>query len=135
MNKKLNDFNSILETAKHYRDELSFNCAQTILLSFLPTDELSENTLRNIASPLGAGMKKGLVCGALSASLLVLGYYKVDTAENINKLYSKFEENFGDNYNCAFLLKKATQEKVDRKTHCDNMIYTMLKIVFDILNN
>ncbi len=54
--------------------ETGWNCAQSVLLAFAPDLGLTEETAARLASPFGGGMGRlREVCGALTASFLVLG--------------------------------------------------------------
>lgn len=54
--------------------ESGYNCAQSLLLAFAPDVGLDENTAAALASSFGGGMGRlREVCGALTASFMVLG--------------------------------------------------------------
>lgn len=54
--------------------ESGYNCAQSLLLAFAPDAGLDEKTAAALASSFGGGMGRlREVCGALTASFMVLG--------------------------------------------------------------
>jgi C_GCAxxG_C_C family probable redox protein len=53
-----------------------FSCSQAMLASFAPRYGLDRETALKLASPFGGGMgRQGLVCGALTGGIMVLGLH------------------------------------------------------------
>ncbi len=112
-----------------------YNCAQSVLFSYVNKLNISENFALKIANGFGAGMgRKQEVCGAISGGILVLnvlyGRGENEAKEKQEILYSKvrelidrFEEQF-KTVTCLNLLddcRLLTPEGQERFTS-DNMI-------------
>lgn len=62
------------ETEKAVQLFQNFNCAQSVLAACGPNYGLSEQLCLNVAAPFGGGMgRRGEVCGAVTAALMILG--------------------------------------------------------------
>ena len=70
-----------------------YNCAQAVLMSFMPDLEIDDKTAFQIAACFGGGMKCGSVCGAITGGLMSLGVLGIDdpktTINFINKIKNK----------------------------------------------
>ena len=65
--------NNKVEIAKE-KFESGYNCAQSILFSFLDKSKISEDTALKIATGFGAGYgRMQEVCGAVSGAIMALG--------------------------------------------------------------
>lgn len=78
-----------------------FNCAQSVLAVFCRDLGLDKKTALHMASPFGAGMRQGEVCGAVSGALMVLGlsagFSKAEDLskkQKVNKLSEEFVQAF-----------------------------------------
>ena len=61
------------------------NCAQSILCAYAPEFSLEHELVLKIAVPFGGGIcRQGETCGAVSASLMVIGLKAYDKNANIN---------------------------------------------------
>ena len=77
--------------AKEYFQS-GYNCAQSVLMAFSDMISLSEQQIRDISAPFGAGMGRmrevcGTVSGMFMAAGLILGK-DTDTAQGKNAMYA-----------------------------------------------
>jgi len=76
-----------VETAeKMFAD--GYSCAQAVLAAFAPRYDLDRETALRLAAPFGGGMgRQGLVCGAMTGALLVLGLHggRIDPADDATR--------------------------------------------------
>ena len=61
-----------------------FNCAQSVLSVFCEAYGLDAITARKLAAGLGAGARKGELCGAVSGAVIVIGL-KCGQSEAVDK--------------------------------------------------
>lgn len=131
-----------------------YNCAQSVLVSFVPQLNIDENTALQISSGFGAGMgRTQKTCGALTGAYMALSlkYGKQHpndevsedkVVELIQDFTNKFQEEHGFT-NCRDLLKvdlntEEGQQNFAKKdlhnkvcTHCVNSAVSMLEEVFE----
>jgi C_GCAxxG_C_C family probable redox protein len=131
-----------------------YNCAQSVLVSFVPQLNIDENTALQISSGFGAGMgRTQKTCGALTGAYMVLSlkYGKQHPADDVPDdkvvdLIQDFTQKFEDEHgftNCRDLLKvdlktKAGQDEFQKKdlhnkvcTLCVNSAVSLLEEVFE----
>lgn len=104
-----------------------YNCAQAVLIPFAKEAGLSEGQANALAENFGAGMRHGATCGAVTGALMalgVLGYGEETTRE----LLRAFREQEGD-LACAKLLAIGKEKEIDKKTHCDSMVFAAVELV------
>ena len=84
-----------LERAEKLRAivEPHYNCAQSVLMSFSPDFNLSDQAAYNLAVHFGAGMKSGNVCGAVTGALMALGLAGKSDEKLAHQVLAKFKEN------------------------------------------
>lgn len=124
-----------LERAKEIRaiEIPHHNCAQSVLMSFTQDLNLDDETAYKIGQAFGAGMKSGLVCGAVTGALMVLGLFDAEDPETTQKLIKDFKANHEQMIDCKDLLKACTEKGGQRKPHCDALVYEMVEAVEKIL--
>lgn len=113
-----------------------YSCAESILQS--ATDEgLCPKELLPCATPFSGGMSSGCLCGAISASQIVIGYNfgRENTKGNENLARQKsaeFVEEFKkrNNATCCRIL---TKDVIDRKQHCSKMVSDCAEILENML--
>lgn len=79
-----------------------FNCSQSVFTAFCDLFDIDENTAKKISAGLGGGVGRlREVCGAVSASAMVLGYITAategsdsDTKQKNYELVREFTERF-----------------------------------------
>lgn len=134
----------------------SFNCAQSVLVSFGTELGLSEDECLKLATAFGAGMAKHqYTCGAVTGALMVLGLKygkalndpennKVDTYDTASDFLKQFENKNGSII-CKDLLKglnmnnDADLEKINKlglfENECENYIQSSVEIVEKIFKS
>ena len=105
-----------IEKAKPLRAQVppAGNCAQTILRVYAAELGLSEEQAAAIAANFGGGMKRGSVCGAVTAALMVLGAAGITDAASVQQFQTAFAQKHDGMLCCADLLK-ANMEKGGNK--------------------
>lgn len=109
------------DTTTHY------NCAQAVLIPFAQEAGLTEAQANALAENFGAGMRHGATCGAVTGALMALGAlgYKEETAR---ALLRAFREREGD-LTCAQLLRIGREKGLEKKAHCDSMVFAAVELV------
>ena len=123
---------------KYYTKEYNFSCAEVLI--YAASDEYNMNlkseTFKTMSS-FGGGMGIESVCGAITASLAVIGILftkeKAHEGNRVKKLcqefFQKFEVKLGTN-NCAKLKAKYKKEDIG----CRVMIETAAEILDEIVS-
>ena len=118
-----------LEKAKELRasTDIHYNCCQSVLIPFAKEMGITEEQAFALGTNFNSGMRCGSVCGALTGALMVLGMtnYPPEMADSFRK---KFREEHGD-INCAALLKAAREQGIDKKAHCDGLVFDVVKML------
>ena len=93
-NEKGKNMNQHIEKAKALRAQVppAGNCAQTILRVYAAELGLSEEQAAAIAANFGGGMKRGSVCGAVTAALMVLGAAGITDAASVQQFQTAFAQ-------------------------------------------
>lgn len=108
-----------------------YNCCQSLLIAFSDVTGLSKEQSDALGADFGAGMNHGATCGTLTAALMILGmkgYDKKTAADLIMKFKDRHEYT-----DCAHLLGKAREQGIERKPHCDGLIFEMCETLDQIL--
>lgn len=124
-----------LDRAKELRSDpvLHYNCAQSVLVPFAEAAGISEEIAMKAASNFGGGMRMASVCGAFTGGLLALGFFGVDTPAVVQAFARKLKDNHDGTLECALLLKKNKELGLEKKPHCDAMVFECVSIVEEIL--
>ena len=128
-----------------------FNCAQAVLSVFCEKYGLDNETALKISCGLGAGVRSGEVCGAVSGAVLVvglkLGHHTAEDKESKANCYAKTEEflnEFRKAHNtiiCRDLLgvdistedgRTQAQDRNLFSTICDNLVVSAVIILEDL---
>lgn len=109
------------DTTTHY------NCAQAVLIPFAQEAGLTEVQANALAENFGAGMRHGATCGAVTGALMALGAlgYKEETTR---ALLRAFREREGE-LTCAQLLRIGREKGLEKKEHCDSMVFAAVELV------
>jgi C_GCAxxG_C_C family probable redox protein len=119
-----------IEKAMQLRNDVSCpNCAETILKTYSEELGLSEEQAMAIGTNFGGGMKTGGVCGAVSASLMVLGALGITDPAVVGGFQRKIKENHSGYINCFDLLKANSEAGGKKKPHCDGMIKESIELI------
>ena len=124
-----------METAKALRadPDVHYNCAQAALIPFAEDAGLSKDTAMRIAANFGSGMKRASVCGAITGGLMVLGLYGAEDPATVQTYYSRLKANHEGFLDCADLLRINAQKGLEKKPHCDAMVYELVGITEELL--
>ena len=120
-----------INRARELRESQSphYNCAQSVLMPFAKSAEVDEEMLRNIAANFGGGMKRGLVCGAVTGGLMALGLMGKDDPGTIEKYYAKLNLNHSNMLDCKDLLDRNERLGQQKKPFCDGLVFECVKLV------
>ncbi len=126
--------NEFLERAKQLRSDpaVHYNCAQTVILAFADECGLSDEQAFALGSNFGSGMQMGSVCGAVSGGAMVLGMMGA-TQKQYQDFLRAMRENHDGITDCRELLAKASEEGVNRKEHCDGLIYEAVENIVSVM--
>ena len=121
-----------LEKMKALRNDpaVHYNCCQSVLMPFAEECRISEEAACKLGAHFGGGMRMGSVCGALVGALMALG--AMDCGDEARK---KLVEEFKAKHeclNCADLLKRAVDQGVPRKVHCDGRVEECVTLVEEL---
>jgi len=132
-----------------------FNCAQAVLAAFAKDFNLDETTALRLAGGLGGGMgRQGLICGAVTGAMLVIGlkFGKVATEDNaardraynaVTEFSNRFKEKFGS-LDCRNILgvdNSTTEGREYIHSHhltdeiCPPVVQSAVEIVEQIINS
>lgn len=122
-----------IEQAKALRadQEVHYNCCQSVLAPFCDACGLDRATACRLGAHFGSGMRHGGTCGAVTGALMVLGMAGKDDRA-ARAVLDGIRGRHGA-LNCAQLLARAKEEGVERKAHCDAMIYQAVELVEELL--
>lgn len=122
------------ETQKNY--ENGYNCAQAILKTYENELNISSEDLMKISQGLGAGMLMGETCGAVTASVMILGMKKSsgivgdsDSRKAVFADVKKFENMFKEKY-CSLNCKTL---KTECKASCKNIVADSAEILKELI--
>lgn len=126
-----------LEKAKKIRAivEPHHNCAQSVLMSFTDLLQIDDETAYKVGACFGAGMKSGSTCGVITGGLMVLGLLGIDDPDTTRKFISDFKEKHNGMIDCAALLRVNAEQKIEKKVHCDNLVYETVEMIEQIINS
>lgn len=133
-----------------------FNCAQSVFSSYAPDFGINDETALKLAFPFGGGMgQQGLVCGAVSGALMVIGLKHGITdpkdkegKDRANGLVKDFMEEFKGRNNNTLICKELLgcdgckgecgsedEEKALKKRMCPKFVKDAVEILEDILKS
>ncbi len=120
-----------LEKAKEIRAivEPHHNCCQSVLLSFADELGITPEAAFKLGANFGGGMKCGSTCGAVTSALMTLGLLGIDAPAIASKVVREFKERHQGCLNCVELLKIAKDQGIEKKPHCDSLVYECVKAV------
>lgn len=104
-----------------------YNCAQAVLIPFAEELGMTPEQVAALTSHFGSGMRAGATCGALTGGLMALGLLGKGP-EVAQAFWKDFKTEAGAT-NCAELLKINKERGVDKKTHCDALVYIAVALV------
>lgn len=110
-----------------------YNCAQSVLVPFAKECGLTEEQAYKVGSHFGAGMKIGQTCGAITGALMVLGMLGLDDVAITRQFFQAIKDNHEGCINCVDLLRINAQAGLEKKPHCDGMVYEAIKLIEKIV--
>lgn len=110
--------------------EVHYNCCQAILVAFADQMGLTPQQANDLGAHFGSGMRHGSTCGAVSATLMVLGSLGYDEKE-AGQILRQFRQRHGA-LDCATLLSGAKERGEPRKTHCDALVLEMAQVLQEL---
>ncbi len=127
-----------------------FNCAESILLTLVEYQGLSNPLVPRIATPFGGGIARSAsICGCVAGAIMGLGakYGRMQSSEDREKAYSvaisfmnTFEKRFGslicyDLIGCDFRTSEGHKRFEELKeSRCANFVKGAIEIVLEIEN-
>ena len=122
-----------MEEVQYLRTEPNgrhYNCAQSLLIPFAPQVGLDKEQADKLGSFFGSGMLHGSTCGALSATLMILGMAGYDSKQ-ASQIIHDFRRRHQAT-DCAALLTLAKEQRVARKAHCDGLVLEMAQLLEEL---
>lgn len=108
-----------------------YNCAQSLLAAYHEALGVDEETARNMGNFFGGGMMHGATCGAISATFMILGAKGIPRTVASQRL-KDFREKHKDT-NCVNLLTMSKEAGIDKKQHCDGLIFEAAEFLDEVL--
>ena len=109
------------------------NCAESMVLTFSSLTNVSDDIAIKFTANFGKGMKMASTCGVITGGLMVLGLLGIDDQLTVTKYISALKKTHEGHTQCADLLKRAFALGMERKEHCDAMVYEGVEILENIL--
>ncbi len=125
---------SYMDKARQLRasTDVHYNCAQSVLVTFAAEMGLTEQQAYDLGAHFGSGMRHGGTCGALTGALMVLGMAGKGEGKTASDLVAQMRREHGA-LECAELLKTSKEQGIEKKAHCDGLVYEMVQAVEEIL--
>lgn len=123
-----------LEEVQYLRTEPNgrhYNCAQSLLVPFASAVGLDKEQADKLGSFFGSGMLHGSACGALSATLMLLGMAGYDS-QQARQIIHDFRQRHQAT-DCTALLTLAKEQGIPRKDHCDALVLEMAQLLDEML--
>ncbi|MCR5746119.1 MAG: C-GCAxxG-C-C family protein [Lachnospiraceae bacterium] len=124
-----------LERAKELRaiTDPHYNCAQSVVVPFAKKAGMDEADAMRFTANFGMGMKRGATCGSIVGGLMVLGLFGIDDPQTVSDFHKRFRDKHDGMLDCAQLLKANSDKGLERKPHCDGMVYESVGYLEEIL--
>lgn len=121
-----------LDKAKALRAAVAphYNCGQAVLLPFAQDAGLTEEQAMGICANFGGGLKRASACGAVTAGLVVLGLFGIDSPA---AYYQALRESHDGLLDCADLLQRNREQGGEKKPHCDALVFECVTLAERIL--
>ena len=124
-----------LDKAKELRAIVSphYNCAQSVIVPFAEDAGVDPDTALKMGANFGGGMRIAGTCGAITGGLMALGLFGVDDPKVVVDFINKIKSNHEGYTECRDLLRVNHEKGLEKKPHCDAMVYESVGIVEEIL--
>ena len=109
------------------------NCAQSVLIPFAEEAGIGEEEAQKLTGLYGSGMGIGSTCGAVSGALMVLGLLHPNPEEGRREFMARFRSEHNNLSNCPDLLRVSKEKGLERKCHCDGLVYEAVSILEELL--
>ncbi len=110
-----------------------YNCCQTVVSVFAQDAGYDEAAALRAATHFRGGMQMGAVCGAITGSLMVMGFSGVDDPEALKEMYGKILEKHENMMNCRDLLRVNAERGGEKLPHCNAIICECIRYTEEIL--
>ena len=111
----------------------AWNCCQAVVTVFAQDAGFDEEASMKAATYFRGGMQIGSVCGAVTGSLLALGFAGVDDPQVSNDLIRQIRENHDGMINCRDLLRVNAENGGEKMPHSNAMIRECIELVENAL--
>ena len=105
----------------------------SLSMQFLTALGIDDETAFKTGACFGGGMKCGSTCGVVTGGLMVLGLLGIDDVDTTRKFVSDFKNRHAGMLDCADLLKANAQKGLERKPHCDKLVYEAVEEIEKIM--
>ena len=118
-----------------------YSCSESIIKEAIDKGFCSKELLP-VSAAFSGGIGSGCLCGAVSASVMVIGYLfgknnKFDNPSIARNLSKEFMEKFKETHKCTcckILSRDFEMHTPERKQHCSNFVEFCSKTLYDIIN-
>lgn len=116
------------------------SCSESIVLGSVD-EGLCDKELLPLATPFSGGISSGCLCGAVSGSIMVIGYLygknnKFNNPTIARELAKRFMDKFKSQHSatCCRVLSRGTQAGTpERKQHCTNFVEYGFNTLIEVL--
>ena len=124
-----------LDRAKELRarTDVHYSCSQSVLLPFAEAKGISDELATDFCINFSGGMRVAGTCGAITGGLMALGLYKVNDPSDVASFIREVKSNHDGNTECKDLLKSAREQGIEKKPHCDAMVFECVVLVEKML--
>ena len=124
-----------LDKARELRAIVSphYNCAQSVIVPFAEDAGIDVETAMRMGANFGGGMRVASTCGAITGGLMALGLYGVDDPSVVIDFIGRIKQNHEGYIECKDLLRINHEKGLEKKPHCDAMVYESVGFVEEIL--
>ena len=110
-----------------------YNCAQSTILPFAEEAGFTEAQVMAFAANFSGGMKRAGTCGAVTGAMMTLGLFGIEDMQSVKEFYSRFKETHEGCLECADLISIGKEKGLEKKPHCDILVYESIAILEDML--
>ena len=112
-----------------------YNCGQSVVIPFAEDAGISEETANKLCANFGTGLCRGSSCGAITGGLVVLGLFGINDPKVIGAYYQALRDNHEGMLDCKDLLRRNKELGIEKKPHCDALVYECVALVEKILGD
>ncbi|MDD6715985.1 MAG: C-GCAxxG-C-C family protein [Firmicutes bacterium] len=125
----------ILQRSHELRDDpnIHYNCAQGVFIPFAERKGLTAEQAGAITENFGGGMRMGMTCGAITGGLMALGLYGIGGSRDAVAFIQRISSRHEGRTQCRDLLSAEVKSPLEKKPHCDNMVYEAVLAVEEML--